>query len=450
MFGNALGNAAVGGIQRWQVNRAAESQGFGLNGSSLLDPNYRPDWLYGDAAAMPAMGGMDDGTFSVTSGVITVPGHGDVRRSNAIQVSQADLARALRQQRDQFVTWAVANGAPAFDPSNDTFDAYYQDYRGLGATDDATTLATVTVRGERPSDPAAMNSGIAWFMGQLQADARNARPQSWQVPIAQRLGVQYSDAQYQADRDAIARTGKPMPRMSAYNPAAAGKTMEQLAAQIDTLRGNSFAGGAYGVARAMGADDAKAMQVATVTAGATDILIAAGSLRAGLKPDARSALASERQALTGFANNSANRTHRNLDLTINERGLLAQERAQAEAAGWKRPDGSTWWPPYDGAIPGTQRIISLNPATGGGLHLIDRYGKTSGYFVSPAGISLESRALSYTPNFSPSVYSVNGVIGGVERATITPWFGQRGLGVQYRLPDNVQYYLDTRKLGEHK
>nr|WP_240937589.1 TNT domain-containing protein [Chromobacterium haemolyticum] len=148
-----------------------------------------------------------------------------------------------------------------------------------------------------------------------------------------------------------------------------------------------------------------------------------------------------------FSENSVNRTYRSLNLTINERALLTRERGLAEAAGWKRPDGSIWWPPYDGALPGTQRFISLESSGGGGVNLVDRFGRTTGSFVSPAGLPLESHALSSMPSFPPSVYSVNGSILGVERATIAPWFGQKGLGVQYKLPNSVQYYLDIEKLG---
>ncbi|MDS4071740.1 MAG: glycohydrolase toxin TNT-related protein [Defluviicoccus sp.] len=161
-------------------------------------------------------------------------------------------------------------------------------------------------------------------------------------------------------------------------------------------------------------------------------------------------VASETKLLAKFAANSATRIYRNLDLTINERGLLSQERNLAEAAGWQHPDGSIWWPPYDGAIPGSQRMVSLEPSSTGSINLIDRYGRTSGTFVSPAGLSLGSRALNYTPTFPPSLYSVDGSIDGVVRSTIAPWFGQKGLGVQYKLPNSVQYYLDTLKLGEAK
>jgi hypothetical protein len=163
-----------------------------------------------------------------------------------------------------------------------------------------------------------------------------------------------------------------------------------------------------------------------------------------------SKIASEKQTLATFAENTANQIYKDLDLTINERSLLAQERSLAEAAGWKRADGSIWWPPYDGALPGTTKIVTLDPGNGGALNLVDRFGRTSGSYVSPAGLSLEARALSSTPTNAPSVYSVDATIYGVERATVAPWFGQKGLGVQYKLPDSVQFYLDTMKLGVRK
>jgi Tuberculosis necrotizing toxin len=161
-----------------------------------------------------------------------------------------------------------------------------------------------------------------------------------------------------------------------------------------------------------------------------------------------SIIASEKQSFARFSENSANRAYRGLDTTINERGIVEKERGLAEAANWTRADGSTWWPPYDGALPGTTRIMTLEPGSMNSPHLIDRFGRTSGSYVSPAGLSLESRALSSTPANPPSVYSIDGTITGVEKATVTPWFGKKGLGVQYKLPDSVQFYLDNSQLRE--
>jgi hypothetical protein len=88
--------------------------------------------------------------------------------------------------------------------------------------------------------------------------------------------------------------------------------------------------------------------------------------------------------------------------------------------------------------------------TGGAVNSVDRFGKTSGTYVSPAGLSLECRALSTTPTYSPSIYSIQDTITGVEAANIAPWFGKVGLGTHYKLPNSVQYYLDTGKLGVKK
>lgn len=101
-------------------------------------------------------------------------------------------------------------------------------------------------------------------------------------------------------------------------------------------------------------------------------------------------------------------------------------------------------------MPGTQKIISLEPGNGGTVNLIDRFGRTSGSYVSPMGVSLESRALNSTPMYPPSIYSIDASIDGVEKAIIAPWFSQKGLGVQYKLPSSVQYYLDNLILGEPK
>jgi hypothetical protein len=63
---------------------------------------------------------------------------------------------------------------------------------------------------------------------------------------------------------------------------------------------------------------------------------------------------------------------------------------------------------------------------------------------------LESRALSSTPAYPGSINSIDAKIIGIEKATVAPWFSQKGLGVQYELPNNVQCYLDNLMLEELK
>ena len=102
------------------------------------------------------------------------------------------------------------------------------------------------------------------------------------------------------------------------------------------------------------------------------------------------------------------------------------EYAAAEAAGWKQPDGSTWWPPNNGGV-GDPVQTSVPPGTA-----LDRYGPETGGYMSAAGDSFESRALPGAPA-SPVNNYVTTQSMPVEQSEIAPWFGQPGGGTQYRL-----------------
>jgi RHS repeat-associated protein len=154
----------------------------------------------------------------------------------------------------------------------------------------------------------------------------------------------------------------------------------------------------------------------------------------------------ESRSYQRFSENARSGARRDLDLTINERGLIAQERVQAEAAGWKRADGKTWWPDYDGAMPGTQRAATLSPTTN--PNVVDRYGDPKGSYVSPAGVPMGQRAMRSVPSEAPHIYDVTGTIPNVEVANAIPWFGQQGLGRQIKLPTNVQKQLHSGNLTE--
>jgi hypothetical protein len=73
----------------------------------------------------------------------------------------------------------------------------------------------------------------------------------------------------------------------------------------------------------------------------------------------------------------------------------------------------------------------LKPGT-----LIDRFGAPSGKFVAPMGTLLPMRSLP--PGEPP--YAAHQVIKPIDaKAGVTaPWFGQPGMGVQYKLPASVQ------------
>ena len=76
---------------------------------------------------------------------------------------------------------------------------------------------------------------------------------------------------------------------------------------------------------------------------------------------------------------------------------------------------------------------------------IDRYGgwidengifRDKGKFVSPKGISFESRSLKSKGIYN--VYEVIKPIKMVKKATVIPWYGKVGLGIQYELPANIE------------
>jgi hypothetical protein len=127
------------------------------------------------------------------------------------------------------------------------------------------------------------------------------------------------------------------------------------------------------------------------------------------------------------------------------------EYQAARAAGWKKPDGSTWWPPENGAVPGSKQMTPLGKAT-----QLDRYGDPTGGYTSPRGVPFEQRAMPGTPSGPPNNYTVTKPLT-VEEAKISPWFDQPGGGKQYRMIDpsgvkskySVQDAIDDGYLGDY-
>ncbi len=72
---------------------------------------------------------------------------------------------------------------------------------------------------------------------------------------------------------------------------------------------------------------------------------------------------------------------------------------------------------------------------------VDRYGAEAGTFVSPEGTPLGMRALS--PESRKKVYLVYEVLMPIEVdvGLVTPWFGQPGFGLQFELPNTVDYLV---------
>ena len=176
-FGNALGNAAVRGVQSWQTNRAAQRDAVRSGFPSLFDPDYQPEWLYADAAGTPAMGGVDEA--SSVSGLITIPAHGDVSRSNA-----HGMAREQRIAR--LNAWYDSQPPGGATPIDNTISD--EELRGLegalegGYDPTAHTLATVEVIGQREVPTSWMNAygvggiGGMSYTGRMQGVSDAPRP----------------------------------------------------------------------------------------------------------------------------------------------------------------------------------------------------------------------------------------------------------------------------------
>ncbi len=109
--------------------------------------------------------------------------------------------------------------------------------------------------------------------------------------------------------------------------------------------------------------------------------------------------------------------------------------------GWYNADGTINYPPNNGAIPGTQTIITLGENN---VVSVGRYGapKPNSVYVTQSGASATS--LSLPPNTDPSTYinyKIIKPIVNVEQATIIPWAGDAGLGIQYKLPKPIKWYI---------
>jgi hypothetical protein len=74
--------------------------------------------------------------------------------------------------------------------------------------------------------------------------------------------------------------------------------------------------------------------------------------------------------------------------------------------------------------------------------IVDRYGRSTGKFVSPDGTEFSARSLPRAANKDD--YHRYLVIKDLRvlKGETAPWFGEKGGGIQYELPDSVQNLLD--------
>ncbi|WP_439444157.1 glycohydrolase toxin TNT-related protein [Listeria aquatica] len=111
---------------------------------------------------------------------------------------------------------------------------------------------------------------------------------------------------------------------------------------------------------------------------------------------------------------------------------------------WKNSDGSIKWPPNNGAIPGTEKLISLQKG-----ETFGRIGSNYGKFVAPRGTNPDK--LSLAPGTDTTVYKEYVVIKEipkVESADVAPWFDKPGGGKQMLLPYSINDLLQGGYIRE--
>ena len=102
-------------------------------------------------------------------------------------------------------------------------------------------------------------------------------------------------------------------------------------------------------------------------------------------------------------------------------------------------DGRPIYPSNDGAV---GLIVTVTLPSG---DVLTRYGKPTGRYVSPDGMTFEQRALpSTTSEGDFHVYCVERPIDGVQKGKIAPWFGRAGGGIQYKLPDRIVNLMEAQ------
>ncbi len=107
----------------------------------------------------------------------------------------------------------------------------------------------------------------------------------------------------------------------------------------------------------------------------------------------------------------------------------------ANTESWLKMDGSPNYPPNQGAVPGTENLITLK--TG---QVLSRYGdiKATSDFLTQNGAN--PTELSLPPWTNPEVltkFKVLKDISNVIESEVAPWAGSQGGGIQYQLPDTI-------------
>src|SRR5690606_10135323 len=136
---------------------------------------------------------------------------------------------------------------------------------------------------------------------------------------------------------------------------------------------------------------------------------------------------------TAFANNAIynnkQKRQENLDNSFEKQKAITKELISNNKTELASP-----WPPNDGALLGTKKMGTLKSG------IIDRYGPSSGNYTSPAGTPLEQRSLApWSDKDIYNRYEVIKPIRNVQQSVIAPYFGLKGMGIQFKLPYSVEY-----------
>lgn len=116
--------------------------------------------------------------------------------------------------------------------------------------------------------------------------------------------------------------------------------------------------------------------------------------------------------------------------------------------GWYKYDGKMNYPPNNGAIPGTEEIITLGENK---VLTVGRYGKPGDRSAYVTQTGVDPSRLALPPNTDPSTYieyEILKSIPNVEQGIVIPWVGEKGLGIQYKLPKPIKWYIKCGHLIE--
>ena len=121
--------------------------------------------------------------------------------------------------------------------------------------------------------------------------------------------------------------------------------------------------------------------------------------------------------------------------------VAGQSSGGSANTSWYNPDGSINYPPNNGAVSGTEKMVTFEVGD-----TIGRYGEISEYstFVTQTGVDADKLALP--PNVDPNIYQEYVVIKPIPEtisSVVAPWGGSPGGGIQYNLPHTLKWLIEN-------